>query len=131
MLVDRGDDGDVGDAAIGDRPFCAGQPTANNPGMDRGRFGIAAAFGQCKAADQRSVRQFWQKVVALRVGSGGQDRFRRQIGGGSERDRRHRSAHFFGQDTEAFVAEAGAAKFLGEAAPIQPISAISFHRPAA
>ena len=114
VLIACDHDGDIGDAAIRHGPFRACQPPAHDAGVDRGRLGVAVAFRQRQAADQRSIRQFWKIFAALRVRSRGQDRFRRQIGRGAKWHRRDRSAHLLGQHAQAFVTQASTAEGLGD-----------------
>jgi hypothetical protein len=66
------------------------------------------------APKRRSIGQLRQPFAALGIRTGGQDRLGRQVRGGGERHRRHRAAHFLGQHAQAFVAQAGAAEFLGD-----------------
>ncbi len=73
--------GDIGDTAVGDRPFRTAQAAADDAGMDGGGFRVAVALRQRQTANQGAVRQLREVLPALSVRSRGQDGLGGQIGG--------------------------------------------------
>ena len=110
----RGDDGEIGDGAVGHRLLHAVEAAAGCRELDRRGRRIALAFEQRQRADRTARRDQGQPFLLLRIAAGEQDRFGGEIDGRRKRHRRQRAAHFFRDHAEFEMAGARAAEFFGD-----------------
>ena len=124
----RGNDGEIGDGAIGHRLLHAVEGAAGRAELDRLRRRIALALEQRQRADRGARCDRGQPFLLLRVAAGEQDGFGREIHRRGERHRRQRAAHLLGDHAEFEMARRRRRRTAsGIATPRKPISARPFH----
>ena len=123
-----GDNGEIGDRAIGHRLLHAIEAAAGRESLIACGDGLPLPSNSASVPIASPDGNQGKPFLLLRLAAGEQNGFGGQIDRGGKRHRRQRAAHFLGDHAELEMAGTGAADIAsGIATPRKPISARPFH----